>query len=81
MSEIRLSDYSLVGKRSIEAIEEGLAEATWYASPVPKAEMRKLLQRRDGPGIRDSIIWFAILIISGTLGYLWWPHWYAFLPV
>ena len=80
MSEIRLSDYSLVGKRSIEAIEQGLAEATWYASPVPKAEMRKLLQRRDGPGIRDSIIWFALLIVTGTLGYLWWPHWYAFLP-
>lgn len=34
--ELRLSDYSLVGKDSQLAIEKGLAEATWYASPVPK---------------------------------------------
>src|SRR3954471_323427 len=80
MSQIQLSDYSLVGKRSIEAIEQGLAEATWYASPAPKANMRELLQRRDGPAIRDSIIWFGLLIGSGYLGYVLWPSWWAILP-
>ena len=55
MSQIQLSDYSLVGKDSALAIEKGLAEATWYASPVPKAKMRELLQRKDGPAIRDTI--------------------------
>ena len=43
--EIRLSDYSLVGKDSALAIERGLAEADWYASPVPKKELRRLLER------------------------------------
>ena len=52
MSEIRLSDYSLVGKRTQQAIEEGLADATWYMSPVPKPTMRQLLQRRDWPAVR-----------------------------
>ena len=80
MSEIRLSDYSLVGQRSIEAVEQGLAEATWYASPVPKPEMRKLLQRRDGPPARDAIVWFALLIGSGVAGFLLWPSWWAVLP-
>ena len=80
MSEIKLSDYSLVGKDSAAAIEKGLAEATWYASPVPKERMRELLQRRDWPGIRDTIIWFACLIGTGYWGYLWWGHWYAILP-
>ena len=46
-SAIQLSDYSLVGKDTAHAIEKGLAEATWYASPVPKEQMRELLKRRD----------------------------------
>src|SRR6202051_987279 len=80
MSQIQLSDYSLVGKRSIEAIEEGLAEATWYASPVPKQKMRELLQRRDWPAFRDSIIWFGLLIATGYAGYRLWGTWWAIIP-
>ena len=56
MNNIRLNDYSLVGKDTAAAIENGLAEATWYASPVPKQEMRELLERRDGPAIRDTLL-------------------------
>ena len=48
-------DYSLTGENSTKAIERGLAEADWYQSPVPRAEMRKLLEPRDGPAIRDTI--------------------------
>ncbi|MFM8982467.1 MAG: hypothetical protein ACKOLA_06085, partial [Spartobacteria bacterium] len=33
-------DYSLTGENSTKAIERGLAEADWYQSPVPRAEMR-----------------------------------------
>jgi MocE subfamily Rieske [2Fe-2S] domain protein len=72
---IRLSDYSLVGKDTALAIEKGLAEATWYASPVPKGKMRELLQRRDWPAIRDTIVWFALIIGSGWAGCrLWQAH-------
>ncbi len=80
MSQIRLSDYSLVGRQSIEAIEQGLAEATWYASPVPKPKMRELLQRRNWPAVRDSILWFGILIVTGILGYKLWGTWWAIIP-
>jgi Na(+)-translocating NADH:ubiquinone oxidoreductase F subunit len=80
MSELQLSDYSLVGKDSALAVEKGLAEATWYASPVPKAKMRELLQRKDGPAIRDTIIWFALLGAAGAWGFLWWGSWWAIIP-
>ena len=53
---ICLSDYSLVGKDTSLAIERGLAEATWYTSPVSKEPMRELLRRRDGPAIRDTLL-------------------------
>ncbi|HEX3628547.1 MAG TPA: NADH:ubiquinone reductase (Na(+)-transporting) subunit F [Verrucomicrobiae bacterium] len=79
---IRLSDYSLVGKDSSLAIEKGLAEATWYASPVPREKMRELLQRRDWPAVRDTIIWFALIIGSGWAGYKLWQagSWWAAVP-
>ena len=79
---IRLSDYSLVGKDSALAIERGLAEATWYASPVPREKMRELLQRRDWPALRDTIIWFALILGSGWAGYELWRAgiWWAVVP-
>src|SRR5229473_1670008 len=54
-------DYSLTGVNSTLAIERGLAEAEWYQCPVPRDTMRSLLQRRDGPAIRDTILWFALI--------------------
>ncbi len=75
-------DYSLVGECSLLALQKGLAEANWYTSPVPKETMRELLERRDGPAIRDTIIWFALLIGSGVSAYLLWKagSWWAVAP-
>ena len=63
--EFRLSDYRLNGRDTALAIEKGLADAAWYASPVPRDKMRELQERRDGPAIRDSLLWFALLVVSG----------------
>ena len=61
MKKAQLNDYSLVGPNTALAIEKGLAEATWYASPVPKHQMRELLECKDWPAIRDTLLWFALL--------------------
>ncbi len=74
------SDYSLVGKDSKLAVEKGLADAKWYATPVPKEKMRELLKRRDGPAVRDTLLWFALLFIFGYCGYLLRGTWWAILP-
>ena len=73
-------DYSLTGENSTKAIERGLAEADWYQSPVPRATMRKLLERKDGPALRDTIIWFGLIIGLGALTWSLWPSWWAALP-
>jgi fatty acid desaturase len=62
---INQRDYSLVGKNTELAISNGLANAKWYTSPVPREQMRVLLERRDGPAIRDTLLWFALLIVFG----------------
>src|SRR3984957_16319616 len=73
-------DYSLVGINATRAVEMGLAEADWYQCFVPRETMRALLQRRDGPAIRDTILWFALIFGSGFLTYRLWGKWWAILP-
>jgi len=78
----RVRDYSLVGPDTALAIEHGLAEATWYTSPVCKEKLRELLRRRDWPAIRDTILWFALIIGFAWAGYKLWQarSWWAVVP-
>ena len=77
---VRLNDYSLVGPNAVLAVDKGLADAKWYSPPVPKQQLRALLERRDGPAIRDTLLWFALLAAFGSAGYLLWGSWWAILP-
>jgi Na+-transporting NADH:ubiquinone oxidoreductase subunit F len=79
-TDVRRSDYSLVGKDTPLAIARGLADAKWYTSPVPRDKMRDLLERRDGPAIRDTLLWFALLAFFGGCGYLLWGSAWAIVP-
>ena len=73
-------EYSLTGENSTLAVQRGLAEAEWYQSPVPRATMRKLLERRDGPALRDTILWFALILAAGYATCVLWGSWWAVLP-
>src|SRR5271156_524136 len=73
-------DYSLTGLSAAQAIEKGLAEADWYQCPVPRETMRNLLERRDGPAIRDTILWFALILSSGFATYALWGTWWVIFP-
>ena len=70
-------DYSLTGLDGKRAVERGLATATWYASPIPRKRLKELVQRKDGPAIRDTLIWLTALAISGGLGIHFWGTWWA----
>ncbi len=73
-------DYSLVGVNSTLAVEKGLAEADWYQCEVPRETMRRLLERRDGPAIRDTILWFALILGAAFATYVLWGSWWAIVP-
>ena len=70
-------DYSLVGEEGKHAEERGLASAQWYASPISRKRMKELMQRRNGPAIRDTLMWFALLIITGGIAYYTWGTWWC----
>jgi Na+-transporting NADH:ubiquinone oxidoreductase subunit F len=73
-------DYSLTGVNAALAVEKGLAEADWYQCYIPREAMRKLLVRRDGPAIRDTLLWFVLLFSSGYATYLFRGNWWVFFP-
>jgi fatty acid desaturase len=75
--EISKRDYSLIGEETRHAEERGLATAQWYAAPIPRKRLKELMQRRDGPAIRDTLLWFALLIITGGIGYYTWGTWWC----
>ncbi|MDA0709195.1 MAG: fatty acid desaturase [bacterium] len=80
MTEEPKLDYSLTGKTSEEAVARGLASAAWYHSPIPRDQFRSLLARRNGPAVRDTLLWFALLFGTGYWGYLWWGSLWAAIP-
>lgn len=79
--EARVKDYSLVGRDTALAVERGLAEADWYASPVPRDVLRELLERKDGPAIRDTLLYFGLMLATGAATYALWDSWWALLPM
>jgi fatty acid desaturase len=74
---VQKRDYSLTGAEGKAAQESGLVAAEWYASPIPRAKLKELMKRKDGPAIRDTLIWLAALIIFGYLAFLSWGTWWA----
>ena len=70
-------DYSLIGAETRRAEERGLASAEWYATPIPRKQLKELMKRSDGPAIRDTAIWIAALILFGGAGVYFWGHWLA----
>ena len=72
-----LRDYSLVGPDARHAEELGLVSADWYRPPVPRKRLKELMQRKDGPAVRDTAIWIASFLVTGSLALHFWPGWMA----
>jgi MocE subfamily Rieske [2Fe-2S] domain protein len=73
-------DYTLTGLHSALAVEKGLAEADWYQCSVPRETLRRLLERRNGPATRDTLLWFALIFAFGYATYLLRGSWWAIGP-
>ncbi len=76
MASILKRDYSLTGEESRRAVERGLSQAQWYRTDVSRKRMKELMHRRNGPAIRDTLLWIGLLALFGGLGvYLWFSVW------
>lgn len=69
-----------MGPEAALAAERGLTGAEWYHSPVPRKRMKELMARRNGPAIRDTLLWFALLGVTGWTAHLTWGTWWCVAP-
>lgn len=76
-TDAKRRDYSLTGPDGRLAVERGLASAEWYRSAIPRKRLKELMQRRDGPAIRDTLIWFAALAVTGGFAGSLWGSWWS----
>ncbi len=65
-------DYKLIGGWGERAAAAGLVNATWYKCPVPRATMKELMKRDDAHALRDTALWFSLVIASGALFVATW---------
>ncbi len=70
-------DYSLTGPSSRYAIESGLAAAEWYHTEIPRKVMKELMARRDGPAIRDTVIWIILHALTAAASIYFWGTWWC----
>ena len=73
-------DYAIDGPANAAAVAAGLANATWYQTPVERKVLKDLMQRADGPALRDTALWLGLLVLTGGAGIATWGTWWA-LPV
>ncbi len=66
-------DYDLLGPDGRRALETGLATAEWYHSDVPRAVMKDLMKRSDQPAIRDTAVYYGLMILFAAIGIWLWP--------
>ena len=66
-------DYSMIGRDARRAEEIGLSKAQWYAAPIPRARLKELMKRSDGPAIRDTLLWFTSFFITAGFAIYFFP--------
>ncbi len=65
--------YDLLGEDARRAVETGLATADWYHTDISRKEMKALMQRSDGPAIRDTLIYYGAMVLLAGVGIWLWP--------
>jgi len=63
-------DYRLLGGAGERAEAAGLVNAVWYRCAVPRPVMKSLMLRSDAPAIRDTLLWYVLILGAGGLAYL-----------
>lgn len=70
-------DYSLLGSSGALAVEKGLAAAEWYHTDVPRKDMKALMARSDNRAIRDTALYYGLMICFALAGIALWPSWWS----
>ena len=59
--------YRLIGGAGEDARARGLVGASWYRCAVPRPAMKAMMQRHDADAIRDTLLWYGLILAAGLL--------------
>ena len=76
-----MRDYGMLGQDAELAEQAGLKSAQWYHSEIPRAVIKDLMKRKDGPAIRDTLVWLGAMIVFAACAVGLWPSWWAAAPL
>jgi fatty acid desaturase len=80
MGRERLKYYSLTGEQGERAVSDGLAGGSdWFRSDIERKRMKELMRRCDFPAVRDTLLWFGLLVAFAAAGVVLWRSWPAFV--
>jgi fatty acid desaturase len=74
-------DYGMLGVDAKAAEAAGLKSAAWYHTEIPRQTIKELMKRKDGPAIRDTIIWLGAMVLFAAWAIYIWPSWWAVVPL
>jgi fatty acid desaturase len=72
MPAVQGRDYSLAGASSRAAEQAGLVAAEWYHTSLDRKEMKAIMKRHDGPALRDTAIWWGLMLTCAAGGVAFW---------
>jgi fatty acid desaturase len=72
-------NYSLTGERTQWAINVGLSRADWYRTDIPRQRMKELMRRTDSRALRDTAVYYGLMIIFAVIGVVTWWSWASFV--
>jgi fatty acid desaturase len=67
--QFEADEYRLVGGAGERAQAAGLVNASWYKCVVPRPVMKELMQRSDARAIRDTLLWYVLIVGAGVLAW------------
>jgi fatty acid desaturase len=62
-------EYRLVGGAGDRALAAGLVNANWYKCALPRPVLKELMRRGDTRAIRDTLLWYALIVGAGVLAW------------
>ncbi|WP_127902984.1 fatty acid desaturase [Solirhodobacter olei] len=74
---MHMRDYDLLEGDGPRAIAHGLVTEGWYRTPIPRAQMKALMQRADQPAIRDTLLLFGLMIAFAAAAVALMPSWWS----
>ena len=70
-------DYGLLGSESLNAVDLGLAGATWRLSPIQREQLLAIMRRRNNPAAFHTVLWLVLLVSSGIWLWATWLTWWT----